>query len=202
MDEGVFPVWWVWPDQLAELIMGVVPSSNGLVIDFDRALEGVMGIEVPAMNGDNLAVSLCTYFDEGEGEEGDSGWSPSATEGYEQVKKALKEHFAPFIEQLESFTLTHGQGALYVQFADVPVAEALSIRRWSREPFDGAEVYVSNEGRARADAALEQASVWFEEYAELHSAKGTPEAKEKAERNLWRAQWLRAQAPILQGGEE
>lgn len=38
---------------------------------------------------------------------------------------------------------------------------------------------------------LEQAALWFDEYAEIHSAKGNAE---KAATNTKRAQWLREQA--------
>lgn len=59
----------------------------------DKACETVMGIETPAMEGDNLAVTLCSHFEDCEGEADDNGWHPKAVEGYEQVKSAIAQHF-------------------------------------------------------------------------------------------------------------
>lgn len=63
-----------------------------------KAHENLGGVQAPAMNGDNLAVSLCSYFDEGDDwPEGDGpddcGWSPSATNGYEQTIDAIRQHY-------------------------------------------------------------------------------------------------------------
>jgi len=57
-----------------------------------RANDRLPGIEVPAMKGDNLAVILCSAFDDG-GEEDDSGWSDAASEGYKQTIAAIREHY-------------------------------------------------------------------------------------------------------------
>ena len=63
-----------------------------------KAHEKLGGVQAPAMNGDNLAVSLCSYFDEGDDwPEGDGpddcGWSPSAINGYEQTIDAIRQHY-------------------------------------------------------------------------------------------------------------
>lgn len=51
------------------------------------------GIETEAMNGDNLAVTLCSFFDDGEESEDDTGWSPAAIEGCNQVLEAIRKHY-------------------------------------------------------------------------------------------------------------
>lgn len=63
-----------------------------------RANADLGGVSAPAMNGDNLAVSLCSYFDEGDEwpeDDGpdDCGWSPSAITGYEQTIDAIRQHY-------------------------------------------------------------------------------------------------------------
>lgn len=65
----------------------------------ERANERVPGIEVPAMNGDNLAVTLCSHFDDGE-EADETGWSDSANEGYDQTIAAIRKHYGDAIRSL------------------------------------------------------------------------------------------------------
>lgn len=60
----------------------------------EKANERVGGIETPLMRGDNLAVTLCTHFDDGGGDEDDTGWCAAATEGYHEVVAAIREHYA------------------------------------------------------------------------------------------------------------
>lgn len=60
-----------------------------------KANERVPGIETPLMRGDNLAIILCSTFDDGERDtEDDSGWSQAARDGYNEVIKAIREHYA------------------------------------------------------------------------------------------------------------
>lgn len=51
-------------------------------------------ISTPMMLGDNLAVTLCSYFDDGEDSEDDSGWSKAALDGYDQTIQAIRSHYA------------------------------------------------------------------------------------------------------------
>lgn len=64
----------------------------------DKACETVMSLETPLMEGDNLAVTLCSHFEDCEGESDDNGWHPKAIEGYEQVKSAIGQHFRDAID--------------------------------------------------------------------------------------------------------
>ena len=52
-------------------------------------------IETPQMKGDNLAVTLCSYFENPDQDEGEHGWTPDAIKGYDDVMAAIKEHLAP-----------------------------------------------------------------------------------------------------------
>lgn len=65
---------------------------------FDKACETIMGIKTPAMKGDNLAVTLCSYFEDCEGEADDNGWHPKAIEGHDQVENAICAHFREAID--------------------------------------------------------------------------------------------------------
>ena len=66
--------------------------------DIKKACETVMGIETPMMRGDNLAVTLCSYFEDMEGEPDDNGWHPKAIEGHDQVKRGIEQHFLKAID--------------------------------------------------------------------------------------------------------
>lgn len=66
--------------------------------DIKKACETVMGIETPMMRGDNLAVTLCSYFEDIEGEPDDNGWHPKAIEGHDQVKSGIEQHFLKAID--------------------------------------------------------------------------------------------------------
>lgn len=53
-------------------------------------LESVMNTPVPSTNGhDNLAVLLCTYFDDGEEADEEWGWSEGTVALYELMKEAI-----------------------------------------------------------------------------------------------------------------
>lgn len=66
--------------------------------DIKKACETVMGIETPMMKGDNLAIMICTHFEDREGEPDDNGWHPKAIEGHDQVKLKIEQHFLQAID--------------------------------------------------------------------------------------------------------
>lgn len=70
----------------------------GIGRDIKKACDTVMGIETPMMRGDNLAVTLCSYFEDIEGEPDDNGWHPKAIEGHDQVKRGIEQHFLKAID--------------------------------------------------------------------------------------------------------
>jgi hypothetical protein len=67
------------------------------VRQLDRAIERIMGIETVPMGGDNLAVLLCSHFDDPDdgSEPDDNGWSQSATDAYDEVKQEIAGLFVP-----------------------------------------------------------------------------------------------------------
>lgn len=71
--------------KLREALEKAIKSAN----------ERMPGISVPASNGDNLAIALCTYFDDGEDpEDEETHWSKAAIEGQEQMVEAIRNHYA------------------------------------------------------------------------------------------------------------
>lgn len=71
--------------------------------DIVKRLGETLGeIQTPAMGGDNLAVTLCSHFDDGEDHDNDHGWSNAAYDGYIEVIEALRKHYAPAAALIES----------------------------------------------------------------------------------------------------
>ena len=70
--------------------------------ELDRAIERIMSIEIDQMSGDNLAVTLCSYFEDAddESEADDCGWKQSAIEAYEATKAEIASLFVPVREAL------------------------------------------------------------------------------------------------------
>ncbi len=67
----------------------------------ERLGSTLAGLETPMMQGDNLAITLCSAFDNPEQEvDEDTGWSPDAEAGYKEVCSAIHAHYAPTIEAL------------------------------------------------------------------------------------------------------
>lgn len=64
-----------------------------------RRLRTKLGfVSVPLMRGDNLAVTLCTEFDNPDQEaDGDTGWTPDAIEGCDTTLDAIHALYAPTI---------------------------------------------------------------------------------------------------------
>jgi len=60
----------------------------------ERAKQKLGHVSVDAMNGDNLAVALCTHFDDGEGDEDEHGWTEAATAGCDATLKAIHAMYA------------------------------------------------------------------------------------------------------------
>lgn len=65
-----------------------------------RTSERIGGVEIEAMEGDNLAILLCAHFDDVDGEQDDNGWTEAATTGCEQALKAIAEKYDTAIRAL------------------------------------------------------------------------------------------------------
>lgn len=71
----------------------------------ERLHRELPGISTPVMRGDNLAIILCTSFDDGDEEtQDDCGWSKAATDGYEEVIAAIRNHYAPLADEIARLT--------------------------------------------------------------------------------------------------
>lgn len=62
-----------------------------------QAHDYLPGIETPMMKGDNLAILICTIFDDGDDD--DTGWSKSANIGYKETITAIRDHYDNLIEK-------------------------------------------------------------------------------------------------------
>jgi len=68
--------------------------------DLDKLRSSLGGIEVACMKGDNLAVTLCTYFENpSQDRDGETGWTEDAIDGYEATLDAIHKHYAPLIAE-------------------------------------------------------------------------------------------------------
>ena len=75
--------------------------------DLVRRLRNTLGgVSVPEnMHGDNLAILLCSFFEDADGEQDESGWTEAATDGCDKTLDAIHAHYAPRIEALEAALL-------------------------------------------------------------------------------------------------
>jgi hypothetical protein len=77
--------------------------AEAILRQLDRAIERIMGVEIEAMDGDNLAVVLCSHFDDNDGSEpNDCGWSQTAVNAYEEIKQEIAGKFVPVREDILS----------------------------------------------------------------------------------------------------
>jgi hypothetical protein len=78
----------------------------------NQALEDVAGglrdankrigaVSTPIMQGDNLAILLCSWFDDHENEEGELGWTAAANYGCEEVLNGVRDHYETAIIALK-----------------------------------------------------------------------------------------------------
>ena len=72
-------------------------KARELVERLDRTLGGVT---VPnLMHGDNLAITLCTAYDNPDQDTDDeTGWTPDAISGQKAVLSAIRAHYAPLAD--------------------------------------------------------------------------------------------------------
>ena len=70
--------------------------------ELDRAIDRIMGVGIEAMGGDNLAVLLCSHFDDPDdgSDMDDTGWSETATNAYEEIKREIEGLFVPVRAEL------------------------------------------------------------------------------------------------------
>jgi hypothetical protein len=67
----------------------------------ERLHERLGGVHVPEhMHGDNLAILLCSFFEDHEGEIGENGWTDAAIAGQDAVLSAIRDHYGPTLRAL------------------------------------------------------------------------------------------------------
>lgn len=65
---------------------------------FDR----IGSVETPMMGGDNLAVTLCSCFENPDQDACDeTGWTEDAIKGHDEVLAAIRAHFQPLADLIE-----------------------------------------------------------------------------------------------------
>ncbi len=117
----------------------------------ERTMERVGSISTPMMQGDNLAIVLCNAFenpDQEPGDDDDSGWTPDAIAGYEEVTVAIRTHFEPLATALRQL---QAENAALKERAD---ALALQADEW-----EGKYAIVSEQNaalKARVEALEEE----------------------------------------------
>lgn len=86
----------------------IEPTQADILRSLDRAIDRIMGIEIEAMSGDNLAVTLCSHFDRDDGSElCDNGWSETATNAYNEIKQEIAGLFVPVREAIAAWNTRH-----------------------------------------------------------------------------------------------
>jgi hypothetical protein len=83
--------------EMVSLARAILAERERCAAVVDKAGDRVGNIETPLMRGDNLAVTLCTHFDDGGPSDDDTGWSDAAVAGYEQVAAAIRSHYSAAI---------------------------------------------------------------------------------------------------------
>jgi hypothetical protein len=69
----------------------------------DTLHRSLPGVSVPEhMHGDNLAILLCSFFDDAEGEGDENGWTDAAIAGQEAVLAAIRAHYDPTLRALRA----------------------------------------------------------------------------------------------------
>ena len=90
-------------DYEARILSALEPDQRiALAVEaLTKANERLPGIKTPMMGGDNLAVLLCSFFDDGDKDtEDDDVWGQRARDGYEEVIAAIRAHYAATLSAL------------------------------------------------------------------------------------------------------
>lgn len=63
----------------------------------ERAGDRLGGVSIERMEGDNLAITLCSHFDDPDQETGESGWTEAGAEGCDETLNAIRAHYTAAI---------------------------------------------------------------------------------------------------------
>ena len=131
--------------------------------ELDRAIDRIMGVGIEAMGGDNLAVLLCSHFDDPDdgSDMDDTGWSETATNAYEEIKREIEGLFVPvraelaaMRQEIEAQIATTERTTALAQKAMREVVERdAMIHQLGENAAKAAGEYAEEVGRLRADLA-------------------------------------------------
>ena len=105
-DRGMEDAFFRWPVIERELRAALSPTPrqpepSKLAGELERLIDRIMSLSTPMMEGDNLAIVLCSFFENPEQDVcDDTGWTDAATTGYEEVRAAIQDHFSPILAAL------------------------------------------------------------------------------------------------------
>jgi hypothetical protein len=69
----------------------------------DKLRAALGGVSLSEMQGDNLAIALCTFFENPDQEEDEeTHWTPDAIKGCDRTLDAIHAHYAAYIAELEN----------------------------------------------------------------------------------------------------
>jgi len=68
--------------------------------NIDRLRDQLPGVQVPRMSGDNLAILLCTHFENPDQEPDETGWSDDAVAGMYETLDAIHAHYSGALSNL------------------------------------------------------------------------------------------------------
>ena len=71
-------------------------------LDLDALYERLSSVTTPLMQGGNLAILLCSHFDNPDQDQNENGWSDDAIAGYEEVLAGIKSHYEPALSELRT----------------------------------------------------------------------------------------------------
>lgn len=156
------------------------------------------GITVPyIMHGDNLAITLCTAYDNPDQDADETGWTPDAISGQEAVLAAIRAHYDPTIR-----SLTAERDAALAREATLKAsieADRQSLRFInSRHDAMRAERDAANERAERVADALTEAAAQDGEIA--LSEMRTDRDRQRVEAIQWKADARRAQSELISEG--
>ena len=89
------------------------------------------------MHGDNLAILLCSFYEDAEGEIDDNGWTEVAVTGCERTLDAIHAHYADRIEALEA-AIKRQSGAAATLRA-ITLAEVQDLKDMDRSEYNAAK---------------------------------------------------------------
>jgi hypothetical protein len=71
----------------------------------ERLNERLGSVQTPMMEGENLAIVLCGFFENPDQDcEDDTGWTPDGIKGQDEVLDAIRAHYRPMADRLQALS--------------------------------------------------------------------------------------------------